>query len=103
MIPNPITGKPRLFVMEHCENLIKEIPKYRYLDQRGTEGNKRNAAELPADCDDHAIDALRYAIYSDEMRNMRGTAEGRRLIKNRDILSMPQPTQKRTSYGNLLN
>jgi len=107
MIPNPITGKPRLYVMDHCENLIKEIGKYRYLDQRRTEGNKRNAAELPAECDDHAIDALRYAIYSDEMRGMRGTAEGRRLIKTRNNQAMPAPmsmnSNRRNSYGNLLN
>lgn len=102
MVPNPDTGKPRLFVMENCENLIKELPRYRYPDQRGPEGNKRNAAEDPIDCDDHAIDALRYAIFSEEIRLLRNKPLGKKIHKDITHLSMPKFTDsKKQGYGNL--
>lgn len=54
-------GKPRLFVSAKCANLIREIDTLRWA--QGTE--KRNAGENPLDKDNHAIDAMGYAICSD--------------------------------------
>ncbi len=57
----PKDGTPSLLIDPKCKNLIYELENYRY-----TEGQKNNgaAAEMPVKKDDHAVDALRYAIYS---------------------------------------
>lgn len=47
-------SKPRLFFFSSCTNLIKEIKKYRWKDTR--------SKDEPVKADDHALDALRYAI-----------------------------------------
>jgi len=53
-------NKPRLFVFNTCKNLIKEFPGYKYPE--GT--NTKNPQDVPIGKDDHALDALRYAIHS---------------------------------------
>jgi hypothetical protein len=67
-------GKPRLMVFKNCKNLIREIAKYRFPE--GTTG--RNPSDLPVDKDNHAIDALRYAIYSDYLRQYGGVGTTQR-------------------------
>lgn len=47
-------GKPRLFVTRNCENLIREVARYRW-----REGAKK---EEPLKQDDHSVDALRYMV-----------------------------------------
>ena len=51
------TGKPKMFIAEHCKNLIYEFETYHYPDQK----INRNAPEDPVKENDHALDALRYA------------------------------------------
>ena len=60
-------GKPRLFISDACLNTIEEISKYRYADQK--EG--REEKEQPLKVDDHAMDALRYGIFT-HLRNRGG-------------------------------
>jgi len=55
-------GKPRLFIFKNCVNLIREIQGYKWPDGSAA----RNPSDAPLDKDNHAIDALRYAIYSDQ-------------------------------------
>jgi len=50
-------GVPGLLVDESCENLIKEMASYTEDDVGGS------------DVDDHAVDALRYAIYTHSLRS----------------------------------
>lgn len=59
-------GKPRLYVMSHCVNLIREFRSYHWAPTTGTDNRERNAQDAPQPFDDHALDALRYVIYSNE-------------------------------------
>lgn len=72
MMPNEITGEPRIKVFNTCENLIREIPRYRWSKPVGKEGNQKNAKNLPIPFDDHAVDAMRYGIYTEEMELIAG-------------------------------
>lgn len=55
-------GKPMLTVSSKCVNLIRELPRYRWAD--GTD--KRNPADAPLDVDNHALDSLRYMLFSEK-------------------------------------
>lgn len=57
-------GKPRLRVTRNCVNTIREMAAYRY--ERNT-SDRRDAADEPVKKDDHTVDALRYAIYSEKI------------------------------------
>jgi PBSX family phage terminase large subunit len=61
---DPRTGKPRLFIFNTCENLIDEMSNYRYQETPANQLAKANEKEQPVKKDDHAEDALRYAIMS---------------------------------------
>ena len=58
------SGRPRLYVCEHCENTRREFRKYRWPEGTDT----RNPKEEPLDIDNHAMDALRYGVYTDTMQ-----------------------------------
>ena len=61
---HPVTqkrGSPRLFIFNHCVNLINEITTYQWKKMRFS-AIMRNAPEKPQEYNDHAIDCLRYAI-----------------------------------------
>lgn len=58
------SGRPRLYVCEHCENTRREFRKYRWPEGTDT----RNPKEEPLDVDNHAMDALRYGVYTDTMQ-----------------------------------
>lgn len=49
----PLSGNPRLYIFDSCENLIKEIKSYRWAED-----------DKPKKADDHALDELRYYISS---------------------------------------
>ena len=57
----------RLFIHERCLNLIGELESYAYPEKRG----ERNADEKPIKENDHAMDALRYALISQGMAKMK--------------------------------
>jgi len=59
-------GWPRLFVFEHCENTIREHRSYKWSMPVG-EGTdrERNPIDLPHDFNNHTVDAVRYALYSE--------------------------------------
>lgn len=50
----------RLRIHRNCINLIHELETYSYPESR----NERNPNELPIDKDNHAVDALRYVLHS---------------------------------------
>lgn len=60
-------GKPSLFIVNKCKSLITELEGYSYHERKDTTNDK----EEPVKNDDHACDALRYAIYTKE--NPRGS------------------------------
>lgn len=53
-----IDQKPRFFVFNHCENLLKEIESYRWKEE--ADGTTKRPEKL----DDHGPDALRYFAIS---------------------------------------
>jgi hypothetical protein len=71
-------GRPRLFVFDHCKNLIREIMGYRWPE--GTDHS--NPKEAPLDKNNDTLDALRYAIYSDQFGEYDRTPEGRRSVQD---------------------
>lgn len=52
-------SKGNLFVMDNCRNLIKEIQTYVWDEKKARQGY-----DEPVKKSDHAVDALRYAIYT---------------------------------------
>jgi len=61
---DPKTGKPRMYFFETCENLIDEMVKYKWKELTSGVSNTQNPKEEPVKKDDHAVDALRYAVMS---------------------------------------
>lgn len=57
----------RIRILASCTNLIWELETYHYPDTR--EG--RNEYELPVKENDHAVDALRYALFSNQPTDVR--------------------------------
>jgi len=60
---NPATGKPYLMITENCQNLIKEMKRYRwktYTNKKTQDTN--NPMEEAHKKDDHLCDALRYLV-----------------------------------------
>lgn len=57
---SPVTGKPRLYVFENCTHLIKEFESYHYPESKSVIDSK----EIPAKEHDHALDALRYILFT---------------------------------------
>lgn len=53
-------GKPSLFVHETCQNMINEFMMYRYPD----EVEDKEVKDKPLKVNDHAMDALRYAVFT---------------------------------------
>lgn len=62
--PDQRTGKPRLFIFDTCENVIEQMAQYRYQELTPGQEMDKNIKEEPVKKDDHAVDALRYAIMS---------------------------------------
>lgn len=61
-------GWPSLFIFSNCKNLLKEFTVYRY----PTATNTKNASDHPLDKDNHALDCLRYLIFSLEKPKKKG-------------------------------
>lgn len=52
----------KIFIHKSCKNLIQELETYSYKEQRDDVIDK-NQDEKPEKANDHAVDALRYALY----------------------------------------
>lgn len=66
----PGIGKPRLIIHgKNCPNLVRQMKTYRY--QRGptTGNNPRDGKPEPLKKDDHAVDALRYMVFSEHQHS----------------------------------
>lgn len=62
--PDIKTGEPRLFIFDTCVNLCEQMAQYRYEELTPGQELNKNIKESPVKKDDHAVDALRYAIMS---------------------------------------
>lgn len=58
-----LKGK-QLFIFDSCVNLIEQMAQYRYEELTPGQELAKNIKESPVKKDDHAVDALRYAIMS---------------------------------------
>ena len=56
-------GKPRLRVTSNCKNTIREMASYQW---ESNTTDRRDAADEPRKKDDHTVDSLRYAVYSEK-------------------------------------
>jgi len=60
-------GEPRLIIdRKKCPNLFREMATYRWEAGNDTGRNPRDAKPVPLKKDDHAVDALRYLLFSEE-------------------------------------
>ncbi len=57
--------EPRLYIHKRCENLIREMRKYRWKRQSVNGINPQDARAEPLKKDDHLVDALRYMLYTE--------------------------------------
>lgn len=58
-------GDPKLLIdREKCKNLVREMQTYTWESGNKNTRNRRDAAPRPRKYDDHAVDALRYLIHS---------------------------------------
>lgn len=71
--PCKATGEPRLFIVrDKCPNLARQMQTYRWERSSGQGINPRDAKPNPLKKDDHAVDALRYLIFTDFCDTMGG-------------------------------
>lgn len=65
----PLTGEPGLIIDEvRCPNLVREMRTYRWIQPTENSKNPRDPKPEPLKFNDHAVDALRYLIYSEHSR-----------------------------------
>lgn len=70
----------KLHIHKRCENLIMELETYAYPEKRPD----HNEEENPIKENDHALDALRYALYTDEPINfVQQMRQEERVFRNR--------------------
>ncbi len=62
-------GRPGLFFSPRCSNTLREMESYRYPERK----IDSSESEVPLKANDHAMDALRYAIFT--LRQCKITAE----------------------------
>lgn len=65
-------GRPKIYFLEDCRNLVREVPAWRWKD--GTDG--RDPKDEPIDKDDHSCDALLYMVFSDYMSYQKANRHG---------------------------
>ena len=58
-------GRPRIYFSHHCKAVIKELQNMRWHVAKAD----KNAKDEEVDKDNHAVDALRYALISDDLRS----------------------------------
>jgi hypothetical protein len=62
---NGMIARNELKFTTNCENLIKEIPQYRWAKYSSSKTTDRNnPQEMPTKKDDHSMDAIRYGMMS---------------------------------------
>lgn len=58
--PGP-NGRPRWYITDNCENLLEEIPKYRWKTWHNKKSERENNPyDVPHKKNDHAVDSCRY-------------------------------------------
>jgi hypothetical protein len=63
----PGLGQPKLFIhRENCPNLARQMRTYRWMRANGNGLNPRDAPPEPLKKDDHAVDALRYLLFTEQ-------------------------------------
>lgn len=70
-----LTGKPKIFIADHCRNFIREIESYRYPEKKDGANDK----EDPIKENDHLMDAWRYVRLALNLPQRRQTAPRQKL------------------------
>lgn len=88
VVPQSLMHDGRLFIDSRCEHTIAEFENYRY-----KEAEDKNAGEVPVDADNHAMDAIRYALCSTE-----GVYQGPSQWRRSGTDQSPRPPLPRAPY-----
>lgn len=76
----------RLMIHESCKNLIWELETYAYGEKR----TNQNENETPIKENDHAVDALRYALMTNQPSKVINPAIQHQIMRNRAINNRPR-------------
>lgn len=100
--PDQRTGKPRLYFFETCENLIEQMAQYRYEELTPGQEMNKNMKESPVKKEDHAVDALRYAIMSrpeePKVADMRSKKARAPTLEGSIMRELSEIKQKKSTY-----
>ena len=59
-----VMGASKLYITKNCRRLINELPQYEWKQLSPRQLGLKNQDEVPNKVDDHAVDALRYFIFT---------------------------------------
>tara|TARA_R100001530_G_scaffold13251_2_gene12254 strand:+ start:49 stop:1239 length:1191 start_codon:yes stop_codon:yes gene_type:complete len=84
---NPSNGRPKLFITENCENLIREIENYRWMEQSKNANAPRR--DMPVKVEDHGADALRMFVvsYRPSQASRRRRGRGKQIVRQRSSIT----------------
>lgn len=61
---NTLFSQDKIHIHPRCDDLIKELLQYKWLDQPENQIGEQNQPEKPRKFNDHLVDAMRYVLYS---------------------------------------
>ena len=88
--------RPKFYVLAKCKNLIRELRGYRWSNPTGSQknNNQKNAQNCPVDWDNHALDAMGYACFSDAHGTGRAPTAVARLWQPRESVRVAMPVRR---------
>jgi hypothetical protein len=84
----------RIHVHASCENLINEFETYSYPEKKPD----KNEYEAPIKENDHAMDAIRYALYMNEGKGISGQAYTHYAQSAQPSSPLPFDSKPKTAY-----
>jgi len=93
--------QPRLFIVkDRCPHLVRQMRTYRRLRSNKTGLNPRDARDEVLKCDDHAVDALRYGIFSEaSIEGITPSAMAKQHTPDRFGVKLDQKARKKRGWG----
>lgn len=105
---SPVTHRPRLFVFDTCAHLIEELVSYRYEELTPGQEVNKNTKESPVKKNDHANDALRYAVMAKSEAPKKGDNRKEKMRENtleasvmRDFEKAKMPQRSGDPWGDV--
>jgi len=87
-------------VKDRCPHLVRQMRTYRRLRSNKTGLNPRDARDEVLKCDDHAVDALRYGIFSEaSIEGITPSAMAKQHTPDRFGVKLDQKARKKRGWG----